>query len=107
MPNSGPDNVETLFGPAPAKVRAAAAPSWHQSLMDFIGERFEAREPKSYDSVEFAASKDETRSTLASAALNDLQQALIDRERQELGVDYNRQLLEQWGVVVPGSEQTG
>ena len=71
------------------------------------GVLFQVSERKSFDSVAFAASKDTTRSSLESAALNDLLQALIERERQELGVDYNRQLLEQWGVVVPGSEQTG
>jgi peptidyl-prolyl cis-trans isomerase D len=68
---------------------------------------FQVRERKRFDPAEFAVSKEATRTELENQALAELLQTLIDRQRQELGVDYNRQLLEQWGVVVPGAEQVG
>jgi peptidyl-prolyl cis-trans isomerase D len=71
------------------------------------GVLFQVTQRQRFDASQFAASKDETRTTLERQAMSDLLGALIDRQRQELGVNYNRQLLEQWGVVVPGEEKAG
>jgi len=68
------------------------------------GVLFQVQQRSRFDPVQFAASKGDTRATLETQAVSELLGALIDRQRQELGVDYNRQLLEQWGVVIPGEQ---
>lgn len=57
-----------------------------------------------FDPAEFSTKKEETRQTLEGQALNELLGALIERQRQDLGVNYNRQLLEDWGIMVPETE---
>jgi peptidyl-prolyl cis-trans isomerase D len=66
---------------------------------------FQVSERKAWDPAKFAAARDQTRQTLTQQRLQSLLASLLDRRRRELGVDYNRQLLEQMGVSLDGLQQ--
>ncbi|HZI63332.1 MAG TPA: peptidyl-prolyl cis-trans isomerase [Thermoanaerobaculia bacterium] len=58
-----------------------------------------------FDPIEFAAKKVEARAELEREAVNRLLLSLIEKRRQELEVEYNRELLEQVGALP--EEQAG
>jgi peptidyl-prolyl cis-trans isomerase D len=60
---------------------------------------------KRFDPIAFAAEKSETRARLEQEAVNRLLLSLIEKRRQELEVEYNRELLEQMGALP--EEQVG
>jgi peptidyl-prolyl cis-trans isomerase D len=66
---------------------------------------FQVTERKAWDPAKFAAAKDQTRQGLLQQRAQSILAALLERRRRELGVDYNRQLLEQLGVNVDGLKQ--
>jgi peptidyl-prolyl cis-trans isomerase D len=66
---------------------------------------FQVTERKSWDPAKFAAAKEQTRQSLQQQKLNTLVGALVERRRLELGVDFNRQLLERQGIPVEGQQQ--
>ncbi len=60
---------------------------------------------KSWEPAKFAAAKEQTRQSLQQQKLGSILGALLERRRRELGVDYNRKLLESLGVSVDGLQQ--
>lgn len=71
---------------------------------------FEVKERKSWDPIQFAAAREQTRETLRRQKLNDLESALLEQRRREMDVTFNPQLLEQFGIDAngqPGQPQPG
>jgi peptidyl-prolyl cis-trans isomerase D len=66
---------------------------------------FQVTERKAWDPAKFAAARDQTLQNLQQQRMQSLLAALLERRRRELGVDYNRQLLEQMGVSLEGAQQ--
>jgi peptidyl-prolyl cis-trans isomerase D len=60
---------------------------------------------KSWEPAKFAAAKEQTRQTLQQQKLSSILGALLERRKRELGVDYNRKLLESLGVAIDGLQQ--
>ena len=60
---------------------------------------------KTWDPAKFAAAKQQVRQGLLQQQLNTLLTALVERRQRELGVDYNRQLLQQMGVTPEALQQ--
>jgi peptidyl-prolyl cis-trans isomerase D len=60
---------------------------------------------KSWEPAKFAAAKEQTRQSLRQQKLNTILGALLERRERELGVNYNRKLLESLGVPVDGLQQ--
>jgi peptidyl-prolyl cis-trans isomerase D len=60
---------------------------------------------KSWEPAKFAAAKEQTRQSLRQQKLETILGALLERRERELGVDYNRKLLESLGVPVDGLQQ--
>ena len=67
---------------------------------------FQVTDRKSWEPAKFAAAKDQTRQTLQQQKLATILGALLERRKRELGVDYNRKLLESLGVPVDGLQPT-
>ncbi|HVT60000.1 MAG TPA: peptidylprolyl isomerase [Thermoanaerobaculia bacterium] len=59
---------------------------------------FQVSDRKSWEPAKFAAAREQTRQSLQQQKLGELLGALIERKKRELGVDYNRRLLEQFGI---------
>ena len=57
---------------------------------------------KSWDPAKFAAAKEQTRQGLQQEKLLSLLNAIVERRKRELGVDFNRQLLPSLGIPVEG-----
>lgn len=68
---------------------------------------FEVKERKSWDPIQFAAAREQTRDSLRRQKLNDLQSALLEQRRREMDVTFNPQLLEQFGINANGQPQPG
>jgi peptidyl-prolyl cis-trans isomerase D len=71
---------------------------------------FEVKERKSWDPIQFAAAREQTRETLRRQKLSDLESALLEKRRREMDVTFNPQLLEQFGIDSngqPGQPQPG
>jgi len=60
---------------------------------------------KSWEPAKFAAAREQTRQSLQQQRLGTILGALLERRKRELGVDYNRKLLESLGVPVDGLQQ--
>ncbi len=59
---------------------------------------FQVKSKKAFDPVEFAKQKDTTRESLGREKTIRLLQALIDKKRQEIGVNFSRSYLESLGI---------
>ncbi len=59
---------------------------------------FQVKSKKAFDPVEFAKQKDTTRESLGREKTVRLLQALIEKKRQEIGVNFSRSYLEQLGI---------
>lgn len=59
---------------------------------------FEVKERKSWDPIQFAAAREQTRESLRRQKLNDLESSLLEKRRREMDVTFNPQLLEQFGI---------
>jgi peptidyl-prolyl cis-trans isomerase D len=66
---------------------------------------FEVKERKSWDPIQFAQAREQTRSSLEQEKLGQLLAALVERRKREIGVEYNRQLLDQFGIATDTSGQ--
>jgi peptidyl-prolyl cis-trans isomerase D len=62
---------------------------------------FQVTERKGWDPKQFATNKEQTRQTLLQQRLSNLQSALVAERRRELGVEYDRQLLQEIGMTPP------
>ncbi len=60
---------------------------------------FQLTEKKGFDPAEFAKQKEQIRATLQRDAVNKLLSSLIEQRREELKVTYDRQLLQQFGIL--------
>lgn len=60
---------------------------------------FQVTDRKRFDPIEFATQKTALRDSLEQQEFGRLLQALIEKRRAELTVNYNRQLLQQFGIV--------
>ena len=59
---------------------------------------FEVKERKTWDPIQFATAKEQTRSTLEQERLGQLLASLIERRKRELGVEFDRNFLERQGI---------
>jgi peptidyl-prolyl cis-trans isomerase D len=59
---------------------------------------FEVKERKSWDPIQFAQAREQTRATLEQEKLGQLLASLVERRKRSLGVEFNRQLLDQFGI---------
>jgi peptidyl-prolyl cis-trans isomerase D len=66
---------------------------------------FVVTERKSWEPSKFAAAKEQTRQSLQQQRLSTILGALLARRRLDLGVEYNRKLLESLGISVDGLQQ--
>jgi peptidyl-prolyl cis-trans isomerase D len=62
---------------------------------------FQVTDHKGWDPKQYAANREQTRSTLLQQKLSNLEGALIEKRRRELGVEFDRQLLDQFGIAPP------
>ncbi|MFL6203657.1 MAG: peptidylprolyl isomerase [Thermoanaerobaculia bacterium] len=62
---------------------------------------FQVTDHKGWDPKQFAANREQTRTSLLQQKLSTLQAALIEQRRRELGVVYDRQFLDQVGMAPP------
>ena len=60
---------------------------------------FQVAERKGFDAAEFAKQKEQLSTNLQREAVNKLLASLVEQRRQELKVSYDRQLLQQFGVL--------
>lgn len=65
------------------------------------GVLFQVTDRKAWDPKQFAANREQTRSSLLQQKLSRLQASLIEKRRRELGVEYDRQFLDQLGIAPP------
>jgi peptidyl-prolyl cis-trans isomerase D len=66
---------------------------------------FQVAERKGWNPQEFQANREQTKSGLEQERLNRLLATLVEQRRRELGVEYDRQLLQSFGIV--GDPATG
>ena len=59
---------------------------------------FQLTERKGWDPAQFAAAKDQTRNSLLQERLVRLESSLIEERRRTLGVEYDRELLDSFGL---------
>ncbi len=62
---------------------------------------FQVTDRKGWDPKQFASNREQTRTGLLQQKLSRLQSSLIEQRRRELGVEYDRQFLDQMGIPVP------
>jgi peptidyl-prolyl cis-trans isomerase D len=62
---------------------------------------FQVTDHKGWDPTQYAANREQTRSNLLQEKLARLQSALIEQRRRELGVEYDRQFLNQYDLAPP------
>ena len=60
---------------------------------------YQVTERKRFDAIAFAAERSQLRDSLAQQEFGRLLQSLIETRRAELSVNYNRQLLQQFGIL--------
>lgn len=62
---------------------------------------FQVTDHKGWDPKQYAASRDQTRSSLLQQKRSSLEGTLLEQRRRELNVEYNRQFLDQLGIAPP------
>jgi peptidyl-prolyl cis-trans isomerase D len=68
---------------------------------------FEVKERKSWDPIQFAAAREQTRETVRREKLNALEAALIEKRRREMEVRFDPAVLEQFGITEPSPNPAG
>jgi peptidyl-prolyl cis-trans isomerase D len=66
---------------------------------------FEVKDRKSWDPIQFAAAREQTRESVRREKLNALESSLLERRRREMDVQLNPQLLEQFGIETGAAPQ--
>ena len=66
---------------------------------------FEVKERKSWDPIQFAAAREQTRESVRREKLNALESALIEKRRREMGVRFDPAVLEQFGITEPSNRR--
>lgn len=62
---------------------------------------FQVTDHKGWDPKQYASNREQTRTSLLQQKLGRLQGALIEQRKRELGVEYDRQFLDQLGMAPP------
>ena len=68
---------------------------------------FEVKERKSWDPVQFAAAREQTREQVRREKLNSLEAALLEKRRRELEVRFDPAVLEEFGITEPPANPAG
>ena len=68
---------------------------------------FEVKERKSWDPIQFAAAREQTREQVRNEKLNALETALIEKRRRELDVRFDPGVLEDLGLTAPPANPAG
>jgi peptidyl-prolyl cis-trans isomerase D len=68
---------------------------------------FEVKERKSWDPIQFAAAREQTREQVRSSKLNALEAALLEKRRRELEVRFDPTVLEEFGITEPPANPAG
>lgn len=89
---SNPGLVESVMKLQPGQLGGPVADAQGALL-------FEVKERKSWDPIQFAGVREETRTTVQNEKLNQLLGSLIAERRRELGVKYDQQLLDSLGIT--------
>jgi peptidyl-prolyl cis-trans isomerase D len=63
---------------------------------------FEVKERKSWDPIQFAAAREQTREAVRREKLNSLESALLEQRRREMDVTFNPKLVEEFGLNAQG-----
>ena len=93
-PEIGPDLAKAALSLPVGQVGGPVAGSQGAVL-------FQVTDRKSWDPKQFAANREQTRSTLMREKLNRLEGALVEQRKRELGVEYDRQLLQSLEIDIP------
>ena len=65
---------------------------------------FEVKERKSWDPIQFAGAREETRETVRRTKLNEIEASLIESRRRALDVRFDPVVLEQFGITSPDEQ---
>lgn len=65
---------------------------------------FEVKDRKAWDPIQFAKVREETRTNVQQEKAGRLLASLVEQRRRELGVEYDRQLLETFGITPEGAQ---
>lgn len=68
---------------------------------------FEVKERKSWDPIQFAAAREQTREQVRREKLQALESALLEKRRRELDVRFDPVVLEEFGITEPGANPAG
>lgn len=68
---------------------------------------FEVKERKSWDPIQFAAAREQTREQVRNEKLNALETSLIEKRRRELDVRFDPGVLEELGLTAPPANPAG
>ena len=68
---------------------------------------FEVEERKSWDPIQFAAAREQTREQVRRGKLDALQASLIEKRRRELEVRFDPVVLEEFGITEPPANPAG
>lgn len=71
------------------------------------GVLFEVKERKSWDPIQFAAAREQTREQVRREKLQALESALLEKRRRELDVRFDPVVLEEFGITEPGANPAG
>ena len=66
---------------------------------------FEVKERKSWDPIQFAGAREETRETVRREKLNAIEASLIEARRRAMDVRFDPVVLEQFGITSPDQPQ--
>ena len=99
------------IGQSPELAKAAMALSAGQ-LGGPVGDAqgavlFEVTERKSWDPIQFAAARAQTREQLRRSRLNALESSLLEKRRRELDVRFDPAVLEEFGITQPAANPAG
>ncbi|HYH45492.1 MAG TPA: peptidyl-prolyl cis-trans isomerase [Thermoanaerobaculia bacterium] len=68
---------------------------------------FEVKERKSWDPIQFAAAREQTREQVRRSKLDALEAALLEKRRRELEVRFDPTVLEEFGITEPPANPAG
>jgi len=68
---------------------------------------FEVKERKSWDPIQFAAAREQTRDQVRREKLNALEGALLEKRRREMDVRFDPAVLEEFGITAPPANPAG
>ncbi|HVG08029.1 MAG TPA: peptidyl-prolyl cis-trans isomerase [Thermoanaerobaculia bacterium] len=68
---------------------------------------FEVKERKSWDPIQFASAREQTREQVSRTKLDALEAALLEKRRRELDVRFDPAVLEEFGITEPPANPAG